>query len=378
MSSNLSIVLGNGASSYQVEDYHEVVIDRFFQKLPKDKKFAALLAQLSEEQKLELQKENAAHFEFFTHLPNELLCQIFSHLSTYEAFCCHAVCKQFFNNMTVDKARNQVADSVLRGFYRQKFMNFGLLTTEIKKAVRVLDFAERHLKGVYPGKQEANEFPDVDTITVSISKRSQHLSFFIFDQFQYFSALKKLEISGSNDESLVSNRTFSPLPKSIVDLTFYACRLQPSLIQQIPSYFTSLKSLTIDFNLGVQNEDDTFDSFPPLPITVETLRIPHDILPDARCLSHLTNLRTLHLHSLERTAFLSALPTSLTELFDKAAENGSVWSQPDRLKDLTHLTNLKTLEFALSMHGTEEDVADALKDLPEWLVSLIIIWPNQD
>ena len=356
--SSLNSVPATVAPYYQ---YHEAVADRAWARLT-DAQKNALLKFLPESTQSELQKENMAYLEFFTDLPEEILSSIFSYLSKYQAFVCHAVCKRFFNNDRVVTARNQLANSVVNGFYRQKYKNFDLLTQEVRNAVRVLDFTQPHFGRCFPEAVEAVRFPHVDTVHVKI--RHSSLSTIFGTGLRNFADLKTVILQGNDGCGVYDNYDkFSLLPKSIENLTFDSCHLYWGAILQIPKSFTSLKSLKIINNSDDDSDDDNDGalghSLNSLPTSLEELHIPGDSISNAGYLSHLTKLRSLTLHELDGTAGLSRLPTSLTKL-----SVTFFCSIPEKLNELTHLVNLKELEM-----GGCKDI-DAMQ-LPPCLASLL-------
>ena len=314
---------------------------------------------------LKIQPDEPTSFAFFTDLPEDLLTRIFSYLSNYQAFICHAVCTRFFANAVVSNAREQLCNSIVTTFRRQPSKNFNLLTQELKKAVSVLDYT-RHGRNIVSLSvvEEAAQFPNTHTISALIGPNVLSSSN-DFQSLLSFSCLKTLHLSDveirkikGNNASYHNLQGLSLLSKPVENLVFTMCLLTDFNIKQI-CCITSLQSLVIRHNF-TPNIGLKFipSSFSQLPVTLKELQLPDDDFLDVSHISHLKNLQILHLRALHTTHNLSQLPTSLTQLHvSKYCEEEAPFKQ------LCHLENLKVFKIERPDKVNEFD-------LPEWMTSL--------
>jgi hypothetical protein len=381
--------------------YKEEELNTAFSKLPKTEKIR-ILASLS------LSSQSEITFEFCKDLPEELLSRILSTLPTQTTiFLCHAVCKRFFHNSVVTEARKEVADDVFRRFMKKKPQNFGHLTTELKAAVRNVQFNQTCL---YFDKQLFAHLPSVQAITiVKIS------CFCNFSWLKSFPLLETLELYGldKRDTEYDEKESIVSMPNSIKNLILKRCSLKNTTMQQL-AHRTSLQSLTIidnDGNLEREGEiGDDLDSseFSYLPKSLTYLNLPHTDIKDCSCFAHLQNLQILKLANLDESWSLSQLPVSLIELHLPGTDiedcscfahlqNLQILSLMDlddsknlsqlplsltdlhtccslsitKFRELTHLQNLKIVKGDVYYYDAETTLETEMKQLPPWMVEVL-------
>jgi hypothetical protein len=328
-------------------------------------------------------------FLFFDFMPDDLLKPIFSCLPQIARNNCRLVCKRFLDKVDID---NRVADLVIETFFSKTKpfcilyqkgepfpsydWNFTKLSSQLKVAVRVLDFTKNGLSVKILSQDIAIQFPNITKIKVKLEEGCFTISQKQLYPLQWFSSVKSLELFGSSHSKLQQYEeptALSLLPSSIEHLEFTDINFEEIHFQQL-SRFTALKSLVIDnYDLIIEGghgdcgtiSSETCSHLSP---TLEKLKLYNNAINDMRGISHLTNLKTLYIDRLEYSGGLDKIPQNVTCL-------GGYIITLKELRMLTHLTNLE--KFIEVDDFSENPGSRSLQEeellhlgVPQWMASL--------